>query len=132
MKGKMNMEKFEKYVVLPKLEFKEGVKLNKDTNLKFKNKIESEGISQEIEQEIIGTTMITKTRTMKMNQDVTSEINIDFMENDILLFDENLGYYPPNEKMGTINEVKECIEAINNRIKSLEDKEQINNEVEGK
>ena len=41
MKGKMNMEKFEKYVVLPKLEFKEGVRLNKDTNLKFKNKIES-------------------------------------------------------------------------------------------
>ena len=64
----MNMEKFEKYVVLPKLEFKEGVRLNKDTNLKFKNKIESEGISQEIKQEIIGTTMITKTRTMKMNQ----------------------------------------------------------------
>ncbi len=126
------MEKFEKYVVLPKLEFKEGVRLNKDTNLNFKNKIESEGISQEIEQEIIGTTMITKTRTMKMNQEITSEINIDFMENDILLFDENLGYYPPNEKMGTINEVKECIEAIDNRIKSLEDKEQINNEVKGK
>ena len=117
------MEKFEKYVVLPKLEFKEGVRLNKDTNLNFKNKIESE---------IIGTTMITKTRTMKMNQEITSEINIDFMENDILLFDENLGYYPPNEKMGTINEVKECIEAIDNRIKSLEDKEQINNEVKGK
>lgn len=122
----------EKYIVLPKLEFKEGVRLNKDTNLKFKNKIESEGISQEIEQEIIGTTMITKTRTMKMNQDVTSEIKIDFMENDILLFDKNLGYYPPNEKMGTINEVKECIEAIDNRIKSLEDKEQNNNEVKRK
>ena len=112
----------EKYIVLPKLEFKEGVKLNKDTKLNFKNKIESEGISQEIEQEIVGITMITKTKTMKMNQEVTSEIKIDFMENDILLFDKNLGYYPPNEKMGTINEVRECVEAIGNRIKSLKER----------
>lgn len=83
------------YILRPDLTPYEGIKVDKDTKLTFKN--------EKVFQKIEGLKLFIKRKTTGNGFKEESKITVELKEGDILLFErENRGYFKPIEPIGTI------------------------------
>lgn len=111
------MEKTDKqvYVIIPKTDCYYGIKVDKNTKVKFKN--------QFVEQEIKNLTLIS-THTMKNEQfESTTKLKLNLEEGDILLLEEeNRGYFlAKNVKIGTVDEAIEEYNFLKEQISKIKE-----------
>ena len=89
-----------KFVVKPRLDLFEGVLIEKDTKLDYKNDRVEQRIS-----DLTLSSIITEKGTNGVNEyESKSYLTIHLNENDILLFNEEKGYFLPNIPMSTIDD----------------------------
>lgn len=83
------------YVLRPDLTPYEGVKVEKDTKLEFKN--------ENVEQKLENLKLVTKTKVDNEKYFVESKMTLNLEEGEVLLFErENRGYFLPAQAIGTI------------------------------
>lgn len=93
-----------KFIMRPDLEFYEGIKVDKETKIQFSN----EFVSQTIENLVLKTNKKEKTDKYESVFDLT----INLADGEILLFEEERGYFLPSMPMSTIRDAIEDLEAI--------------------
>ena len=93
-----------KFIMKPDIEFFEGIKIDKETKLEFEN----EYVKQSINNLVLKTNKKEKTDKYESVFDLT--INLD--EGEILLFEEERGYFLPSLPMSTVKDAIEELEAI--------------------
>lgn len=89
-----------KFVVKPRLDLYEGVLVNKDTKEEYKN----ERVEQKIENLTLHSIIEEKNSTGANEYESKSYLTIQLNEGDILLFNEEKGYFLPNVPMSTIDD----------------------------
>lgn len=95
MDGKMEL-----FVEQPNIEIKAGIRVTKDTVIKYKNK----NVEQTVEN-LMMETLLKDNGTNGVNTyESESRIKIHFVGGEILLFDETRGYYMPPYPMSTIED----------------------------
>ncbi len=100
--------KHELFVEQPDISLKKGIKITKETKLTFKN----EKVEQEIK-DLKLETYIEDEGTNGINTYTSkSYIRINLNEGDILLFDENRGYYMPTYPVESIEDAISDIESL--------------------
>ncbi len=100
--------KHELFVEQPDISLKKGIKITKETKLTFKN----EKVEQEIK-DLKLETYIEDEGTNGINSYTSkSYIRINLNEGDILLFDENRGYYMPTYPVESIEDAISDIESL--------------------
>ncbi len=100
--------KHELFVEQPNIELKKGIKVTKETELTYSN----DKVEQELK-DLILETILTDEGTNGVNAYKSkSYIHISLNEGDILLFDENRGYYMPPYPMESIEEAISDIESL--------------------
>nr|DAO32472.1 MAG TPA: hypothetical protein [Caudoviricetes sp.] len=83
------------YVLRPDLTPYEGMIVNKDSKLKFKN--------EKVEQKLENLKLTTKQKVVTDKYTTKSELTINLDEGEILLFEnENRGWFLPAQSIGTI------------------------------
>lgn len=100
--------KLELFVEQPNIDVKEGIRVTKDTALEFSNsKVKQELKDLKLE------TMVEEEGTNGINTYKSkSYISINLNDGDILLFDEDRGYYMPHFPMESIDEAISDIESL--------------------
>ena len=100
--------KHELFVEQPNIELKKGIKVTKETEFSYKNdKVEQELKELKLE------TILSDEGTNGINTYKSkSYLQINLNEGDILLFDENRGYYMPPYPMESIEEAISDIESL--------------------
>jgi hypothetical protein len=100
--------KLEFFVEQPNIDVKEGIRVTKDTALEFSNsKVQQELKDLKLE------TMVEEEGTNGINTYKSkSYISINLNDGDILLFDEDRGYYMPHFPMESIDEAISDIESL--------------------
>lgn len=93
-----------KFIFKPDITFYEGIKIDKETKLEFEN----EYVKQSINNLVLKTNKKEKTDKYESVFDLT--INLD--EGEILLFEEERGYFLPSLPMSTVKDAIEDLEAI--------------------
>lgn len=93
-----------KFIYRPDITLLDGVKVDKDTKLEFEN----EFIKQTIENLVLKTNK--KEKTDKYESEFNLTIKLD--EGEILLFEEERGYFLPSLPMTTVKDGIEDLEAI--------------------
>ena len=93
-----------KFIYRPDITLLDGVMVNKDTKLEFEN----EFIKQTIDNLVLKTNK--KEKTDKFESEFNLTINLD--EGEILLFEEERGYFLPALPMSTVKEGIEDLESI--------------------
>lgn len=93
-----------KFIFKPDITFYEGIKIDKNTKLEFEN----EYVKQSINNLVLKTNKKEKTDKYESVFDLT--INLD--EGEILLFEEERGYFLPSLPMSTVKDAIEDLEAI--------------------
>ena len=93
-----------KFIMKPDITFYEGIKIDKETKLEFEN----EYVKQSINNLVLKTNKKEKTDKYESVFDLT--INLD--EGEILLFEEERGYFLPSLPMSTVKDAIEDLEAI--------------------
>lgn len=87
----------EKFYITPDITGYPGIIVKKETKKKFEN----ENVMQTLE----NLTLITKMTEKGNGYDSTSVIHVYLSEGDIVLFDENKGYYKPAIQLQTAKEI---------------------------
>lgn len=95
-----------KFIMKPDITFYDGIMINKDTKLDFEN----EYVKQTIENLVLKTNK--KEKTEKYESEFNLTIKLD--EGEILLFEEERGYFLPSLPMSTVKDAMEDLEAIKN------------------
>lgn len=102
--------KHELFVEQPTIELKTGIRVNKNTKIKY--------ASSKVKQKLSGLVLRTALEEEGNNGVNTfktkSEIIINLNEGDILLFDERRGYYMPPYPMTSIDDAISDIESLRN------------------
>lgn len=93
-----------KFILKPDITLYNGVQVNKDTKLEYKN----ENVDQKLENLVLEMTTYTK----ENNYEIRSNLTFHLSEGDILLFDEEVGYQMPRVPMTTLKNALEDIDAI--------------------
>ena len=93
-----------KFIYRPDITLLDGVMVNKDTKIEFEN----EYIKQTIENLVLKTNK--KEKTDKYESEFNLTIKLD--EGEILLFEEERGYFLPSLPMTTVKEGIEDLESI--------------------
>jgi hypothetical protein len=93
-----------KFILKPDITLYNGVQVNKDTKLEYKN----ENVEQKLENLVLEMTTYTK----ENNYEIRSNLTFHLSEGDILLFDEEVGYQMPRVPMTTLKNALEDIDAI--------------------
>ena len=93
-----------RFIFKPDITFYEGIKIDKETKLEFEN----EYVKQSINNLVLKTNKKEKTDKYESVFDLT--INLD--EGEILLFEEERGYFLPSLPMSTVKDAIEDLEAI--------------------
>lgn len=93
-----------KFIMKPDITFYEGIKIDKETKLEFEN----EYVKQSINNLVLKTNKKEKTDKYESVFDLT--INLD--DGEILLFEEERGYFLPSLPMSTVKDAIEDLEAI--------------------
>ena len=93
-----------KFILKPDITLYNGVQVNKDTKLEYKN----ENVEQKLENLVLEMTTYTK----ENNYEIRSNLTFHLSEGDILLFDEEVGYQVPRVPMTTLKNALEDIDAI--------------------
>lgn len=93
-----------KFIMKPDITFYEGIKIDKETKLEFEN----EYVKQSINNLVLKTNKKEKTDKYESVFDLT--INLD--DGEILLFEEERGYFLPSLPMATVTDAIEDLEAI--------------------
>lgn len=93
-----------KFIMKPDITFYEGVMINKDTKLEY----ETDDIKQTIENLVLKTNKKEKTDKYESVFDLTIKLE----EGEILLFEEERGYFLPSLPMSTVKDAIEDLEAI--------------------
>lgn len=98
----------ELFVEQPNIELKRGIRVTKDTEITYKN--------EKVEQELKGLvleTILNDAGTNGINTYTSkSHLTINLNDGDILLFDENRGYYMPPYPMTTIEDAISDMESM--------------------
>ena len=97
-----------RFLIKPDIDIFEGIIVKKDTNITYKN----ERVQQEIKDLKLKSKIKTKDSNGINNYESKTDLTIYLNDNDILLFDENRGYYLPATPMQTIKDVVEDMEAL--------------------
>nr|DAS65356.1 MAG TPA: hypothetical protein [Bacteriophage sp.] len=104
------MEKLEKFVEQPELSIFEGVKVSKDTERSFKN----DAVEQELK-DLKLETIITEDGSNGINTySRKTYLKINLNEGDILLFNEEKGFYLPTYPVSTIEDAISDINSLKN------------------
>ena len=98
----------ELFVEQPNLDLKKGIKVKKETTLKYSN----EKLEQELKDLVLETMLEEKGSNGFNTYESKSYIKINLNEGDILLFDENRGYYMPPYPMVSIEDAIADIESL--------------------
>ena len=93
-----------KFIFKPDITFYEGIKIDKETKLEFEN----EYVKQSINNLVLKT--FKKEKTDKYESEFNLTINL--AEGEILLFEEERGYFLPSLPMSTVKDAIEDLEAI--------------------
>lgn len=100
--------KHELFVEQPNIELKRGIKVTKETEITFK----SDTVEQELKNLTLKTILEDEgtngINTYKSKSDITINLN----DGDILLFDENRGYYMPPYPVESIEDAISDIESL--------------------
>jgi hypothetical protein len=100
--------KHELFVEQPNIDLKKGIKVTKETKLKYSN----DKVEQELN-ELVLETMLQEEGTNGINTySSKSYLLINLNEGDILLFDENRGYYMPPYPVESIEDAINDIESL--------------------
>ena len=109
--------KHELFVEQPNIELKPGIKVTKDTEITYKN----DKVEQTLKDFVLET-LVEETGTNGINTYKSkSYISINLNDGDILLFDENRGYYMPHFPMESIEDAISDIESLRGMELSEED-----------
>ena len=93
-----------KFIFKPDITLYEGIQVYKDTELTYKN--------ENVKQEIKDLTLKTKMKEKKDNYTSKTDLTIYLNEGEILLYEEERGYFLPCMPMSTIQEGIDDLEAI--------------------
>ena len=93
-----------KFIMKPDITFYEGIKIDKETKLEFEN----EYVKQSINDLVLKTNKKEKTDKYESVFDLTIKLD----EGEILLFEEERGYFLPSLPMSTIKDAIEDLEGI--------------------
>lgn len=93
-----------KFIMKPDISLFEGIKVYKDTEVNYKN--------ENVEQTLKDLTLTIHKKEEAFNYKSETDLKIFLNEGDILLFEEERGYFLPSLPMSTIKEGKEDLEAI--------------------
>ena len=96
------------FVEQPCIDLKVGIKVKKETELTYKN----DKVEQELKDLTLETTVEEEGSNGINSYSSKSYIKIDLNEGDILLFDENRGYYMPTFPVETIDDAISDIESL--------------------
>lgn len=100
--------KHELFVEQPNIDVKEGIKVTKETELKYSNNT----VEQELK-DLVLETILTDAGTNGVNTyESKSYLRINLNEGDILLFDETRGYYMPPYPMESIEDAISDMESL--------------------
>lgn len=100
--------KHELFVDQPSINLKPGIKVTKDTKIEYSNYKVTQTLS-----DLVLTTALTDEGTNGFNSyKSTSNITIYLNDGDILLFNEERGYYMPPYPVVTIDDAIEAVEAL--------------------
>lgn len=100
--------KFELFVDQPNLALKRGVQVTAQTELHYEN----ERVKQTLKDLTLETDMVESGTNGVNTYESASHITIHLNAGDILLFDENRGYYLPNYPKTTIAQAIEDISSL--------------------
>lgn len=102
--------KHELFVEQPNIELKEGIRVTKDTELTYKN-----SRVEQVLKDLVLETMLEEEGTNGINTYKSkSYISIKLNGGEILLFDEERGYYMPPYPMESIEDAISDIESLRN------------------
>ena len=102
------MIKHELFVEQPNIDLKKGVKVTKETELTYSN----DKVEQELKNLVLET-MLEEEGTNGVNTYTSkSYLRINLNDGDILLFDENRGYYMPPYPVESIDDAISDIESL--------------------
>lgn len=93
-----------KFIFKPDITLYEGIEVFKDTRLSYKN--------ENVKQELKDLTLKTKMTEKKDNYTSKTDLVIHLEEGDILLYEEERGYFLPCMPMSTIQEAIDDLEVI--------------------
>ena len=100
--------KHELFVEQPNIDLKKGIKVTKETKFKYSN----ERVEQELN-DLVLETMLEEEGTNGINTYKSkSYLRINLNEGDVLLFDENRGYYMPPYPVESIEDAISDIESL--------------------
>lgn len=94
----------EKFYITPDITGYPGMIVKKDTEKTFENETVSQSL-KDLE-------LITKLNEKGEGYESTSEVHIHLSEGDIVLFDENKGYFKPAIQMQTAKEIADDFNAL--------------------
>ena len=100
--------KHELFTEQPSMELKRGIRVGKDTTLTYKN----DKVDQVLGELILHTKLSDEGTDGVHAYKSNSNITIKLIEGDILLFDEDRGYYMPKYPMTTIEEAINDISSL--------------------
>lgn len=102
--------KKEIFVEQPSIEVKIGIRVKKETSLKYSN----DNVKQELDNLVLKTVCVEKGTNGINSYETKSYITVYLNEGDILLFDENRGYYMPRYPMSSIEDAIADVESLKN------------------
>lgn len=111
--------KHEIFVEQPVLDLKEGIKVTKETELHYKN-----GNVEQVLKDLVLETILDEAGSNGVNTYKSkSYLSINLNEGDILLFDENRGYYMPPYPVTSIDDAISDISSLDSipRYKELDE-----------
>lgn len=111
--------KHEIFVEQPVLDLKEGIKVTKETELHYKN-----GNVEQVLKDLVLETILDEAGSNGVNTYKSkSYLSINLNEGDILLFDENRGYYMPPYPVTSIDDAISDISSLDSipRYKDLDE-----------
>ena len=100
--------KHELFVEQPNIDLKEGIKVTKETELKYNNN----KVEQELKDLVLETIVVEEGTNGVNTYESKSYIRINLNDGDVLLFDETRGYYMPPYPMESIEDAISDIESL--------------------
>lgn len=100
--------KHELFVEQPNIDLMVGIKVTKETELTYNN----DKVEQELKNLVLETTLVDEGTNGINTYTSKSCIRINLNEGDILLFDENRGYYMPPYPVESIDDAISDIESL--------------------
>lgn len=111
--------KFELFVEQPNIDLKMGVKVTKETELTYSN----DKVEQELKNLVLETMLQEEGSNGVNTYTSKSYLRINLNDGDILLFDENRGYYMPPYPVESIDDAISDIESLKGLAESFSEVE---------